>query len=36
MALDNILHRMQDHQTKKTSRLRRLRLGLMKESDTSL
>ena len=32
MALDNILRRMQDHQAKKTSRLRRLHLRAMKES----
>jgi pyruvate kinase len=33
MALDNILHRMQEHQAKKTSRLRRLRLSAMNESE---
>jgi pyruvate kinase len=32
IALDNILRRMQDHQAKKTSRLRRLHLSAMKES----
>lgn len=35
IALDNILHRMQDHQAKKTSRLRRLHLSAMKESENS-
>jgi pyruvate kinase len=35
IALDNILHRMQDYQTKKTSRLRRLHLSAMEESDNS-
>jgi pyruvate kinase len=32
IALDDILRRMQDHQTKKSSRLRRLRLSLAEES----
>ena len=31
IALDNILQRMQDHQAKKTSRLRRLHLSAMQE-----
>lgn len=32
-ALDDILCRMQDHQSKKSSRLRRLRVGLLQEAD---
>jgi pyruvate kinase len=35
-ALDNILRRMQEHQTKKSSRLRRLRLSLMNEPENSV
>jgi pyruvate kinase len=35
MALDDILHRMQDHQAKKSSRLRRLRLSVAEESKNS-
>jgi pyruvate kinase len=35
-ALNNILHRMQEHQAKKTSRLRRLHLSAMKESENIL
>ena len=33
IALDNILRRMQDHQTKKSSRLRLLHLNLVQESE---
>jgi len=33
IALDDILHRMQDHQAKKTSRMRRLHLSAMEESE---
>jgi pyruvate kinase len=36
VALDNILHRMQEHQAKKTARLRRLHLSAMKESENVL
>jgi pyruvate kinase len=36
VALDNILRRMQEHQTKKSSRLRRLRLSVMEESEISI
>jgi pyruvate kinase len=36
IALDNILHRMQDHQAKKTSQLRRLHLSAMQEWENPL
>jgi pyruvate kinase len=35
-ALDDILHRMQDHQAKKTSRLRRLHLSAVQECEDAL
>jgi pyruvate kinase len=36
MALDDILHRMQEHQAKKSSRLRRLRLSVVHEAENSI
>ncbi|HVN63620.1 MAG TPA: pyruvate kinase [Candidatus Binataceae bacterium] len=35
-ALDDILRRMQDHQSKKSARLRRLRLGMVREPEESV